>query len=83
MTHLRTGKQRGKKPVALRMVNYQVGWRAYTVDDKGNTSLIAVGRDIFHCSSVEMAMKIALKQIPIMISEPDAQVGIRYVKEKK
>lgn len=82
MTHLRAGRQR-KVPLALPLHNFRVGWRAYLVDEHSNPTLIAVGRDVFHCSSVDQAMRLAVKQVPQMISAPDAQIGIRYVKEVK
>ena len=69
--------------MVTQMTNYRVGWKAYTVDDQGKPTLVGIGRDVFHCSSVASAMKMAVRQIPAMISVPEAQVGIRYVKELK
>lgn len=83
MTHLRTGRQRGKKQLTIPMKLFRVGWRAYTVGVPGEATLISIGRDYFRCSTVEQAMRLATKHIPLMISEPGAQIGIRYVKEEK
>ena len=63
---------------------YKVGWRAYwpRFDAVGRPEILGVHWDIFHATSVEKAMKMAVARVPGMIGHPGCSIGIRYVKEK-
>lgn len=64
---------------------YKVGYRAYWPHYESGSSkpeILAVSWDIFHASTVEIAMAMAVKRVPAMIGHPGCSVGIRYVKER-